>query len=247
MVQTPSRHTTEIETLTWREFLERQRDHWAPGEHWAAVAPTGEGKSTFLGGLVKTRRFVLTLDQKGGDKTLEQLKWDRMLKWPPTSGDRKDMADGKPFRRVVGSMKRDPASRVARRELHRVILRAAMQEGGWTIFAPDLAALTARQFGNAWDEMVELLILARDAGTSIVTDFQRPAGVPREAGEMATYLAIGYTRDRDTVSRLGEMMGRSGAEIRGAVQGLSELPYGWLIVSRRPRDPIILTRPERLG
>ena len=157
------------------------------------------------------------------------------------------MADRLPFRRVVGSVKRDQTSRNQRRELHRTILRAAMEEGGWTIVAPDLAALTARQFGNAWDEMVELLILARDAGTSIVTDFQRPAGVPREAGEMATYLGIGYTRDKDTVSRLAEMMGRSASEIRGAVQGLSELPYGWLVVSRRPRDPIILTRPEKLS
>ena len=242
-----TRVPTEIEALTWTDFLQRQRDHWEPGEHWALVAPTGEGKTTFTGGLVKTRRFVLALDQKGGDKTLSMLGWDRMTNWPPSRRDRRDMADRLPFRRVVGSVKRDQVSRNQRRELHRVILRAAMEEGGWTIVAPDLAALTARQFGNAWDEMVELLILARDAGTSIVTDFQRPAGVPREAGEMATYLGIGYTRDKDTVSRLAEMMGRSASEIRGAVSALSELPYGWLIVSRRPRDPILLTRPEKLS
>jgi hypothetical protein len=237
---------TEVEPLTWTAFLERQRDTWSPGEHWALVAPTGEGKTTFTAGLVKTRRYVLALDQKGGDKTLALLGWDRLTKWPPTRADRRDMEDGQPWRRLVGSVKRDQPSREARRSLHRVILRAAMEEGGWTIVAPDLAALTARQFGNAWDEMVELLILARDAGTSIVTDFQRPAGVPREAGEMATYLGIGYTRDRDTVSRLAEMMGRSAAEIRGAVNALADLPYGWLVVSRRPRDGIILTRPEKL-
>ena len=237
---------TEVDVRTSKEFLQWAAEHWAPGEHWAIVAPTGEGKTTFTGNLVKTRRYVLALDQKGGDKTLSMLKWNRITKWPPSRGDRKDMADGKAFRRLVGSEKRDQASRTLRRELHRTILRAAMEEGGWTILAPDLAALTARQFGNAWDEMVELLILARDAGTSIVTDFQRPAGVPREASEMATYLAIGYTRDTDTVSRLAEMMGRTSAEIRGAVHGLSQLPYGWLIVSRRPRDPIILTRPEKL-
>jgi hypothetical protein len=64
---------------------------------------------------------------------------------------------------------------------------------------------------------------------------------------MATYLGIGYTRDKDTVSRLAEMMGRSPAEIRGAVNALSTLPFGWLVVSRRPRDPILLTRPEKLA
>ena len=238
------RAETEVEALTWRPFLERQRDHWEPGEHWAVVAPTGEGKTVFTSGLCRTRRYVLGLDQKGGDKTLLQLGWDRIEAWPPSRTDRKEMEEGQPFRRVVGSLKRDPASRNLRRALHKRILEAAMVEGGWTILAPDLAALTSRKYGNAWDEMVELLILARDAGTSIVTDFQRPAGVPREAAEMATYLAIGYTRDRDTVSRLAEMMGRSAAEIRGAVDALANLPFGWLIVSRRPRDPIILTRPE---
>lgn len=241
------RAETEVEVLTAREFLERMRDKWEPGEHMAVVAPTGEGKTTFIGSLLqKNRRYVLGLDQKGGDKTLLALGWDRIERWPPSKRDRRDMADGQPFRRVVGSLKRDPASRTLRRALHKQILEAAMVEGGWTIFAPDLAALTSRQMGNAWHEMVELLILARDAGTSIVTDFQRPAGVPREAAEMATYLAIGYTRDRDTVGRLAEMMGRSAAEIRGAVDGLARLPYGWLVVSRRPRDPIILTRPEAL-
>lgn len=219
---------------------------------WPALGhrcPHGGGltsKTTFTAGLVQTRRYVLALDAKGGDKTLGKLGWERMTRWPPSRQERQDMAEGQPFRRIVGGLQRHQAARVQRRELHRSILAAAMEEGGWTILAPDLAALTARQFGNAWDEMVELLILARDAGTSIVTDFQRPAGIPREAGEMATYLGIGYTRDKDTVSRLAEMMGRSAAEMRGAVEALSELPFGWLVVSRRPRDPILLTRPEAL-
>lgn len=232
--------------MTAGEFRQWSRDKWEPGQHWAVVGPTGEGKTTFLLQLIRSRRYVLALDQKGGDKTLSQLNWDRITKWPPSRSDRRDMAEGKPYRRIVGNTKRDKASRIARRAFHKTILDAAMEEGGWTIVAPDLAALTARQFGNAWDEMVELLILARDAGTSIVADFQRPTGVPRESGEMATYLAISYTRDKDTVGRLSEMMGRSSASLRGAVDALSELPYGWLIVSRRPRDPIWLTRPEKL-
>lgn len=241
------RRNLEVEVLTWRQFLLRQRERWNPGEHWSFVAPTGEAKTTFMAGLAKTRRYVLALDQKGGDITLGQLGWPRMTNWPPSRQDRRDMADGKPFRRIIGSTKRDKASRIERRALCKRVLEAVMEEGGWTVVAPDLAALTARQFGNAWDEVVELLILLRDARGSMMTDFQRPAGIPREAAEMATYLGIGYTRDKDTVSRLAEMMGHSAAQVRGAVYGLSELPYGWLIASRRPRDPLILTRPEKLG
>ena len=119
-----------------------------------------------------------------------------------------------------------------------------MADSGWTVLCPDLMALTHRTLGQADAEMRELLILARDAKVSVVTDWQRPSNVPVEAGDQATYLAVGYTRDRRAVERLSEMMGRSYAELRGAIAALGDLPHGWLVVSRRPRDPILLTRPE---
>ena len=50
----------------------------------------------------------------------------------------------------------------------------------------------------------------------------------------------------DVASRLGEMMGRSRAAMRGAISALGELDHGFLVVSRRPNDPILITRPEKL-
>lgn len=235
---------SSIEALTWGEFLGRQRDTWEPGEHWALVAPTGSGKTTFMAGLAKTRRWVLALDQKGGDRTLSRLGWERITRWPPSRRDRRDMAEGEPWRRIVGSTRRDRAGRAERRLFHRRVLDAVMEEGRWTVIAPDLGALTSKQIGGAWDEMIELLILARDAGASILTDFHGLRRIPPEAPENATYLAVGYTRDKDMVTDLARAMGRSSSELHGAVDALADLPYGWLVVSRRPRDPIILTRPE---
>ena len=88
--------------------------------------------------------------------------------------------------------------------------------------------------------------MARDAGVSVMTDMQRVTGQPRESSDQATWLAIGYTRDVDAVNRLGEMMGRSRAEMRGAIDALGDLPYGFLVVNRDPRSPILLTRAEEL-
>ena len=237
---------SDVEAVAWQDFLRRMRDTWEPGQHVALVGPTGERKTTFGAGICRTRRYVLALDQKGGDKTLGRLGWERRTKWPLNRRDMAAVARGEPVRRIMGSTRRDQAARTARRQLHREVLRGVMEQPGWTVLASDLKALTARQFGDAWDEVVELLILARDAGTSLVTDFHGPRGVPPEVSENATFLGISYMRDMETVSDLAQWMGRMPAEIRGAVDGLAKLPGSWIWVSRDPRAPIVVTVPEKL-
>ncbi len=236
---------SDVEAMTWDGFRKHIRDTWQPGEHWAVVAPTGEGKTTFISrGLAQTRRYVLALDIKGGDKTLSSLGWERINSWPLSRKHKKKMQEDGMLRLLVGGTDRTAKGRAERRALLRGVLESLMADTGWTVICTDLMALTHRTLGQAEDQMRELLILARDADVSIVTDWQRPSNVPVEAGDQATYLAVGYTRDKRAVERLAEMMGRNYAELRGAIAALGELPHGWLVVSRRPRDPIILTRPE---
>ena len=237
---------SEFEALQWPDFLKRMAKEWKPGEHWALIVPTGGGKTTFAGGLAKTRRYVLALDVKGGDKTLKRLGWERITKWPLTREQRNDIEDGKPMRLLVGHTGRDPLSKLKRFDLMRKVLQDVQVEGGWTLLATDLKLLTHPRFGGLWGDVEELILLARDAGVSVVTDFQRVTGQPREASDQATWIAAGPSRDMDAASRLGEMMGRSRAEMRGAVSALGELPHGFLIVSRDPSMPVIVTRPERL-
>jgi len=210
------------------------------------VATTGEGKTSFQTQLTgKLRRFVLTFDAKGDDQTLDDTGWDRIKSWPISHEYRKMMHEGKPVRLIVGAQGRTPKQRDERRALQLKVLEAAHQEGGWTLAIPDLALLTDKRFGGAGDKVTELLLTARSAKVSVLTEFQRPAGVPREAADQATYLATSYTRDIDTVARLAEMLGRSRVQMRGAVRGLGEAPFTWIVVSRRPRDPLIITKPPK--
>ena len=237
---------SDFEALKWDSFLQRMAKEWKPGEHWAFIVPTGGGKTTFAAGLARTRKYVLALDVKGGDKTLRQLKWERLTKWPPSKQDRDDMAEGKPFRRIVGSTDITPVGRLKRYNLCKQVLGSVLEEGGWTLLATDLKILTHPKFGGLWDEVEELTLLARERAVSVMTDMQRVSGQPRESSDPATWLAIGYTRDVDGVNRLGELMGRSRAEMRGAISALGELPHSFLVVNRNPRSPIYVTRPEKL-
>ena len=77
------RQTLEIEPLDWNtEFLPWFDKAWKPGEHISLIAPTGAGKTTFASGIMGLRRYVLVLDAKGGDSTLEGLGFPRLSKWP---------------------------------------------------------------------------------------------------------------------------------------------------------------------
>jgi hypothetical protein len=237
---------SEYEALGPDEFLKRMAVEWKPGQHWAAVVPTGGGKTNFLAQLTRTRKYVLAMDVKGGDATLKKLGWERLTKWPLTSSDRKDIDDGEPFRRIVGGTGQRPLDRLKRYDLCKKVLSSMLEEGGWTVLATDLKIMTHPKFGGLWDEVEELTLLARERSISILTDMQRVSGQPRESSDQATWLAIGYTRDHDAVARLGEMMGRSRAEMKGAITALGELPYGFLIVNRDPHAPIIITHAKKL-
>jgi hypothetical protein len=197
-------------------------------------------------GLTKLRKYCLCLDLKGNDKTVAKTGWDRITEWPLNQKERKALQEEMTYRRIVGGTGRRPQDYATRTALFSNVLDGVRQDGGWTLVVPDLAALSSSMFGGLRDKVIGLLITARDSGVSVMTDFQRPALVPREAGDQATWLGVAFTRDDDVVCRVAEMFGRNRSEMRGAMSALGDLPYGWLVVSRNPRRPLILTKPDKL-
>lgn len=59
---------------------------WKPGQHAALIGPTGEGKSTHSVGMMGLRKWVVALDPKGEDETLQASGYERVLKMPPGGG-----------------------------------------------------------------------------------------------------------------------------------------------------------------
>ena len=206
-------HTPEVEAKPWGDFLPWFGGVWKPGEHLSVIAPTGAGKTTFVGGVLEgSRNYILAFDPKGGDSTLRGLGWPRLPSWPPPPAVYKDIEEGRPARFLVG-----PTT---------------------------LQLLADRRMMNLGPQVERLLIAARDLGLSVVTAYQRPANVPRTAADQATWVAVSYTRDKDVVDRVAEMLGRPKPEIRGLMAGLE--PYTWGVVGRNPRLPMILTRPPEI-
>lgn len=236
----------EVEPLEWRKFLRWWHTVFEPGQHVAVIAPTGAGKTTMVGGILPLRRFVLCFDPKGGDHTLAATGFPRLHKWPPPKRAYEDMERGIPYRRILGpaNPRHDEAAKIS--DNFGRALDSIYDEKNWTVFLPDLQLLTDRDLGgNHAGKIKRQLIAARDRRVSVITDFQSPSWVPRAAYQQSTWAAVSYTRDRDTIDRLAEILGRPKPEIQGAMAGIPT--HGWLIVGRNPREPFRVTRPDPLA
>ena len=246
-----------IEALDFDAFIKHMASEWEPGQHGAIIAPTHQGKTTMLVSLLNEcgRKWELALDPKGGDSTLASLGWPRIPTvprpkewwkfWERDVYDR--MAEGEPFRAIVGPISHTTSDERRLQRYLRDTLEEVYNYGGWTVAVDEFQILADPRLMGLGKEAERLLIAARDKGVSLVTLFQAPRWVPRAATDQCEWICVGLTRDKDVVERLSEILGRSRAEIAGAIEGLASREYSWLMARNNPREPLIVTRPPRVA
>jgi hypothetical protein len=239
----------DVNGMTWASFRSYFKTHWRPGEHVGLCGPTGEGKTTFAGGVLLDRRYVCVADPKGGDETLAALDLRRLNAWPGAKGMAKmlerDEKEGRKSHYVLGPIVQIGADLPKLRAAIADGLDGVFDMGGWTFYLDEAQVAADRRLMNLAGKVDKLLVAARSKGVSVVLSFQQPRWVTGATLTQPTWFAVTGTRDTDTVNRLGELMGRPKAEIRGALKGLDR--YCWLIVGRNPREPLIVTKPDKIA
>jgi hypothetical protein len=228
--------------VEWDTFAKWFGSTWRAGEHMACIAPTGGGKSTFVVRLLALRQYVLAIDPKGEDSTLTASGFQRIRSWPPPEQIRKDIADGKPARLIVGGGIRTPEDWAHLERTVGACLDGAFVEGGWTVFMDELQ-IGAQMMGHS-RAIQRNLVGARDKGVSMVTAYQAPSWVPTAASRQAKWLAIWPTRDQDVIKSLAAKAGRPWREMEDL---LHELPdFHVAVIGQNPRHPIVITHPPAL-
>lgn len=190
---------TKVVAVPWEMFLAWFKDVWKPGQHVGLIGPTGEGKTTFAVGILGLRKWVLALDPKGEDSTLEASGFLRILDWPPPSQVRDAIAEGKAARLIVGGSLRTDRDQKRLVDLMQACVKGVRAEGGWSLYADEFQLLADRRMYNLGTEVEKMLIAARSRGTSVICSFQAPAWVPKAATRQATYCVLWPTRDEDMV------------------------------------------------
>lgn len=246
-----------VVTLPWDTFLAFMADCWEPGQHIANIGPTGEGKTTVNVGLLDTRKYVMALDPKGEDETLEASGWIRVQHVPGErmrigSKDRRawnrihqDIAEGRPARVIVGGPSDTDEADARLVDLMRRAIGYARHARGWTLYVDEFELLSSQRMFRLGPPVERMLISARRAKTSIVTSFQAAAWVSKHSTRQARYVFMYSTGDRGMIKNVAESVGR---DWHGIAEGVDELPRFYLLIIPRGKNggPMILTTAPEL-
>jgi len=231
---------------------------WKPGQHWALIGPTGEGKSTHAVGILSERKWVLSLDPKGEDETLEASGYERVRAMPPPRGriignpepgtdrwiwDRVDK--GLPVGLIAGFEALTDEEDAALRQLMADAITWCRRTRGWTLYVDEFELLSSQRMFRIGPHIERMLITARRAGTSVVTSFQAAAWVSKHATRQASLVSLWPTRDRAMIQAVAESMGRDWKTVAMAIDELP--PFHTLTIPKQIRMPMLVTIAPKVG
>jgi hypothetical protein len=230
--------------VEWDDFLTYFASQWRQGEHVAIVGPTGCGKTTCAVGITGLRKWVLALDAKGGDSTLQKSGYQRVSEWPLPKPVRNAIAEGRPARLVMGFLPRTMPEIANLKTLLRDTVEGVWIDGGWTIEIDEAQIITDRKMMNLGPQIEQLLVAARDKKISVINLFQAPAWVPTATTRQATWVFIFRTRDVGVIKTLAEKIGRDWRTLHTILHTLPE--WHCVVAGLDPRDPLIVTAPHEV-
>ena len=228
-----------------------------PGHHMAVIGPTGCAKTTHsVGMLGECRRWVLALDPKGIDETLEASGYERVRELPQrglsalTAKDQaawrrihKRIEEGKPARVIVGGGARSDNEDAELRRLMREAITYSRHAGGWTLYVDEFELLSSQRMMQLGSMIERMLITARRDRTSVVTSFQAPAWVSKHSTRQARKAVI-YPQSANMVKGVADEMCWDWRELAAI---LDELPEFYTVtIARQRNEPAVITKAPKL-
>lgn len=216
--------STQAPRVPWDVFL-RQELQWLPGEHFALIGPTGQGKTTMLLNLLPLHPYVTVFVTKPRDEVMESLLFQGYVKL-----ERWQSIDPRQWpRRLLWPNATELDSLERQKEVFHNAFRTIYREGGWTV-AIDETWYVVNELKLGAD--IKLFLLqARSLGISLLCASQRPAYIPLEIYDQSTHLMFWRDNDESNLKRISGISWRSANLIRNIVANLER--YQVLYVNTR--------------
>jgi hypothetical protein len=209
-----ARIATEAPRVPFSRFI-TEKLRWLPGEHFALIGPTGQGKTTMLKNLLPLKPFVAVFATKPRDETMTDLivnhGYVKMERW--RSINPMDVP-----RRVLWPDAKRLKAEDTQREVFDDALDRIYREGGWTVALDELWYIV-----NALrleTQVKTYLLQGRSLGISLLVATQRPAYVPLEVYDQSTHLMFWRDNDENNLRRISGISWRSADLIRNIVSNL---------------------------
>lgn len=252
--------------LSWEDYVlwlrGRKADHlvsgetivlpppWKPGQHWAHIGKTREGKTNFVIAKAKaTRKYVMALDCKGNDPTLGKSGWVRVDGVPPHKKFPREVQEAldkqqRPVRLIVGGSTRTRAEDAANRELMSQAVEYARQSGGWTLIVDEHQVATDPRMYRIGPEVARMAVSAASDSTSVEVCMQYLSWSEKAPLRQASLISFWRSRSKALMRKLAEECGRDWEELASIAD---ELPrYHMATLSDDLRAPVIVTKPPKI-
>lgn len=237
---------------------------WEPGQHFALIGPTGEGKTTHAGGMLGQRKWVIALDPKGEDETLSAFGFERVRSmWEPGwqyrarhREDAKTWKDvwkridaGQPARLVVGGSAYSDSEVARLKQLMIDATKFVTYVPGFTFYIDELEIATSQELFNIRALVNRMLVSARNKGgkpTSVLTAYQAQAWVTKHAIRQAKKGTIWPTGDRDMIKAVAQALGRDWRDVAACVDQLPAFHTATIPRGKRG-GPMVLTSAPKVS
>jgi hypothetical protein len=222
---------------------------WKPGQHWAHIGKTRGGKTNFVIAKANAcRRYVMALDCKGNDPTLNKAGWVRVDGVPPHKRFPKEVQraldEGKPVRLIVGASTRTRLEDAANRELMSQAVEYARQSGGWTLIVDEHQVATDPRMYRIGPEVARMAVSAASDSTSVEVCMQYISWTEKAPLRQASLISFWRTRSRALMKKLAEEVGRDWEELASIAD---ELPrYHVATLSDDILAPVVVTLPPKI-
>lgn len=219
---------------------------WNPGNHFALLGKTREGKTNFAVWILgECRTMVLALDPKGGDESLSNSGWPRITEVPPPGKIQDQMARKIPTRLIVGiENTRTAKADLANRKLMGEAIEYVRQAGGFGMYVDEHQIISDQRMFNLGPAIARAAISAARDGVSVVASMQYLTWVEKAPTRQASLIAICRTKDRNMVKLGAEVAGRDWQTLAAVID---ELPkYHWAVIPDELRAPIVVVKPPKV-
>lgn len=226
-----------LEHTPWEQLKREFR--WRQGEHLAAIAPTGAGKTTLFSELMPYRKYNIMFGTKPADSTYDKILKQGYVRIESVTEIR---SYHKNYLLWPRQRKTIPETLIAQREAFQDAFNFIVAQRAWTVWVDESKYIA--EMLKLKTELTFCLEQLRSIDATVICGAQRPAFLPLSVLSNSSHIFMWKTTLDTDAKRLGDIGGVDAREVMNIAKTLDR--HEFLYIRTRGTDAkIIRSQVER--